>query len=104
LNFENHHNYNCEITTESGKTFKLYSNWLHNQDLDYWQGWQCDAGSTRLYVDKNLNVWSGECKNNFVGHAIDGFEVLSNNICQRPRCTGCTDDLAVKKHKVDNND
>lgn len=100
MKFENHPNYNCEITTESGKTYLVYANWLHNEKLDTWQEWQCEAGSTRLYVDKNLNVWNGECKNDDLGHALNGFEILKHTICKRNRCTGCTDDLTVTKRKV----
>jgi hypothetical protein len=101
LKFENHSNYNCEIETDSGQTYRVFANWMHNQHLDAWQGWQCEAGASRLYIDKNLNVWSGECKNDILGHALDGFEVLEHTICKRSTCTGCTDDLAVIKRKID---
>lgn len=101
MKFENHQNYNCEITTESGQTFRIYANWLHNENLDHWQGWECSAGSTRLYIDKNFDVWSGDCKNDFLGHALTEFEILEQTICKRTRCTGCTDDLVIAKKRVD---
>jgi hypothetical protein len=103
LEFENHPNYNCEIHTSNGQTYKIYANWLHNQQLDHWQGWECHAGATRLYVDKNLEVWSGECQNDHLGHAVTGFEILEKTTCERSRCTGCTDDLVVEKKKVNHN-
>jgi hypothetical protein len=96
--FENHKNYNCEATTENGEKILVYSGWLHNQGLDYWKGWTCHAGYTRLFLDKDLNVWDGICENTNLGHAIDGFADLMPVICKRERCTGCTEDLLIYKH------
>jgi MoaA/NifB/PqqE/SkfB family radical SAM enzyme len=100
-NFENHNNYNCTITTDLDCQYRVYANSLHNQQLDHWKGWQCNAGFTRLHIDKNGDVYSGECRNDFLGNVFDGtFEINKQpTICQRSRCTGCTDDLIVKKQK-----
>ena len=99
LQFENHPNYNCEITTDSGETFRVYANWLHNEKLDQWKGWHCQAGTTRMLIDKNFNLYSGECKNDHLGNALTEFDLLNGTICQRNTCTGCTDDLMVDKHE-----
>ena len=93
---ENHQNYNCVVTTDTGEQYSVYANWLHNNQLDNFFDWNCEAGITRLYIDKNLDVYSGECQNNYLG-TIDNFEPLTGNKCQRTRCTGCTDDLIVTK-------
>lgn len=98
-NFENHKNYNCKITLDSGSEFKVYANWIHNNNLDNWQGWHCDAGHTRLHIDKNFNVWSGECYNDHLGNALDTWEPKLDTICKRDTCTGCTDDLMTAKHE-----
>jgi hypothetical protein len=98
LQFENHPNYNCEIHTQSGETYRVYANWIHNNNLDYWQGWHCDTGATRLYIDKNLQVFNGECSVLELGHALDGFDLVKTTVCTQTRCTGCTDDLITKKH------
>jgi len=100
LKFENHSNYNCEIVTESGQTYRVYANWLHNEKLDSWQGWECHAGESRVYIDKNLEVWSGECKNDYLGHVLHGVNLLEKTVCKRVNCTGCTDDLIVAKKKI----
>jgi hypothetical protein len=93
-----HSNYNCKVTTQDGESSLVYANWLHNQDLDHWQGWQCQAGTKRLYVDKNLMVYSGECKNDCLGSALTDFEPLPNGtVCNQPTCSGCTDDLVTTK-------
>ena len=97
MKFENHSNYNCEITTDSGEVYQIFANWLHNNKLDAWKGWRCHAGTTRLMIDKNFNVYSGECKNDYLGHAIAGFNLLNETICKQETCTGCTDDLMVTK-------
>jgi hypothetical protein len=79
----------------------VYANWIHNEKLDSWQGWHCQAGSERLLIDKELQVWSGECKNDYLGSSIEGFEMLEGTICQKPNCTPCTDDLMVGKKSPD---
>jgi hypothetical protein len=96
--FENHQNYNCKITTDSGEGYLVYANWIHNNQLDNWQGWQCEAGATRLFIDKDFSTYGGECKNDYLGSALDGFTILDTTICKKIRCTGCTDDLIVAKN------
>jgi hypothetical protein len=96
--FENHVNYNCKIITDSGEEFLVYANWLHNEKLDSWQGWACDAGNTRFYIDKNFDIWSGECKNDYLGNVLDQWAINAHTRCRRETCTGCTDDLITKKN------
>ena len=100
MNFEDHQNYNCEIETDTDAKYRIYANWLHNNNLDNWQGWKCWAGSTRLHVDKDLKVWSGECCNDYLGEADKDFKVLESTICQQSTCSGCTDDLLTEKHNI----
>jgi hypothetical protein len=94
---ENHENYNCKVTTESGEEYLVYANWLHNNNLDNWKGWSCEAGATRILIDKELNIYSGECKNDYLGSAIGEFTIFEHTTCKQERCTGCTDDLMVAK-------
>ena len=96
----NYPNYNCEITAADGQKSKVYANWLHNQGQNHWQGWHCQAGTQRVYIDKDLMVFGGECKNDFFGSALAEFKLLTDGTtCNRPTCTGCTDDLMVSKQK-----
>ena len=95
----NQKNHNCRVTTDTGNEYLVYSSWLHNEQLDLWNGWHCDAGNTRLFIDKNFNVYGGECRNDHLGNALDGFTLLEHAVCQQERCSGCTDDLAVAKYK-----
>ena len=97
---QDHENYNCIITSDSGQQRRVYANWIHNNELDHWKGWRCDAGATRFYIDNNFDVWSAECKNNFLGNALTGWQTKTDTVCQREICTsGCTDDLSVKKYQ-----
>jgi len=99
LKFKNHNNYNCEVTLDNGEKYLVYSNWLHNSKMDYWKNWQCEAGVNRILVTENFDVFSGECKNNYLGNLFGEFKILNENFCKRDRCTGCTDDLIIKKYK-----
>ena len=95
----NHWNYNCVITTDSGEQKKVYANWIHNNGLDHWRGWHCEAGVTRFCIDDKLDVWSGECKNDFLGNALTQWTVKTHTVCKRETCTGCTDDLLATKYQ-----
>jgi hypothetical protein len=97
--FENHTNYNCKIILDSGEEYLVYANWIHNQDLDRWKGWNCDAGHTRFYIDKYFDIWSGECRNDRLGNALDDWDIQTGTVCKRETCTGCTDDLITKKQQ-----
>jgi len=99
--FENHSNYNCKITTDNDQEYLVYANWIHNNRLDNWKGWHCDSGFTRFYIDKNFDIWNGECQNTQLGNVLGEWEICTDNICKLETCTGCTDDLIVKKYKND---
>jgi hypothetical protein len=101
LKFENHQYYNCEIETNDGEKFRVSANWIHNNGMDHWQGWQCDAGHRRLDIDKDFNVHSGVCKNDYLGNLFGQWQVLDRpTVCKRERCVGCTDDLLIAKHQI----
>ena len=78
----------------------VYANWLSNNDLHHWQDWFCEAGATRVYIDKELKVWSGECHNDMLGDMHQGWQLFGQySVCRRDICTGCTDDLLTAKWK-----
>lgn len=96
---KDHDNHNCTVTEISGQQRRVYANWLHNNKLDHWRGWRCDAGATRFYIDANFDVWSGECKNDFLGNIFTEWQIKNNTVCHRETCTGGTDDLMIKKYQ-----
>jgi hypothetical protein len=100
LKFENHQYYNCEITLSTGEQYRVAANWMHNNHLDMWKGWSCDVGFRRFDIDKNFDVWSGQCRNDYLGNLKTEWAPLPGpTTCKRQRCTGCTDDLLISKHE-----
>ena len=103
MKFENHKYYNCEITLKDNTKYRVEANWLHNEQLDVWQGWACGAGQYRLMIDEQFNVYSGECLNDNLGNLLTEWKLLDKpTICQQTRCTGCTDDLIQYKKEIKN--
>jgi hypothetical protein len=100
LTFSNHIYYNCKVTTDDGQEFLIDANWMHNENLDHWQGWICNAGKDRIYIDSDLDVHSGMCKNDQLGNILTGWDILTDaTTCNRLQCTGCTDDLIQHKRE-----
>lgn len=100
MKFEDQEYYNCRITLEDNTTYNVAANWLHNQGLDYWKGWNCDTGKIRVFIDKDFNVYSGECKNDVLGNLLTNWYLNSDpTVCKQERCSGCTDDLIIGKTK-----
>lgn len=101
MKFENHTHYNCKITLNTNEVYLINANWIHNESMDNWQTWECSAGQTRILIEIDLTVYSGECLNDNLGNLATGWELFNNpTVCKQNRCTGCTDDLIVfKKEK-----
>lgn len=101
MQFETHQYYNCEIDVSNGRKYRVEANWIHNNNLDNWQGWECDVGVTRLYIDSDNEVYGGQCLVSYLGNLESKWELnQAPVICTRQRCTGCTDDLMINKRKV----
>ena len=100
-NLIKHQNYNCRATDEQGQEHLVYANWMHNQGLTAWHGYRCDVGRTRFYIDKNFDIWAGECKNTYLGNVLSDWSPKTDTMCQQKTCTGCTDDLMTTKYQND---
>lgn len=90
------------MTTDTGEEYLVYANWLFNNHLNLWKGWSCQSGAKRIYIDKNLNIYGGVCKNDYLG-TPDDFNLLESTVCRRETCVSCTDDLIVEKHALESN-
>jgi hypothetical protein len=100
LQFLDHEFYNCKIELDNGDSHLIEGNWLHNQDLDHWKGWQCNAGYSRISIDSDNNVYGGQCANDHLGKLDSNWQLLPGpTVCKKDRCNGCTDDLIAKKQK-----
>jgi hypothetical protein len=92
--------YNCMVTTSSGDQVRIHANQIHNNGHDYFSGWHCHAGTDRIHIDEQGQVWSGTCRNDRLGD-LSGWDLLdAPTICNQTRCNGCTDDLIVKKYQT----
>lgn len=100
ISMNDHKNYNCEIFFEDGTSAKVFADWLHNEKLDYWKGWSCDAGITRIVIEENLDVYSGRCHNDYLGNLNGEWNILNESICKKERCVPVTDDLQARKSKI----
>ena len=94
---EESRHYNCIAEDEQGRLYKIHADQLRNKQMNHFLGWKCDAGVSRLFIDVDQTVWSGACRNTRLGDAT-GWQLLdSPDTCRRSKCSGCTDDLIVKK-------
>ena len=101
MKFENQRYYNCEIELDNGEKYLVHANWIHNNNLDHWQGWECHAGYHMLSVDKDFNVYSAFCENELLGNLLEQWQPFDRpSTCLRPRCTGCTEDLLLAKRDI----
>jgi hypothetical protein len=92
------HNYNVIVRDEQGNEYLMYANRLHSEQLDYWKGWKCNAGSDYILIDSELNVYGAQCENDFLGVLFQDFKLLDQpTTCKLERCTNCTDDLLTIK-------
>ena len=98
MTYTNDKNYNCRIETTDNLSFDIHANQIHNNKHDYFSGWSCHAGYHRINIDEDGKVWSGSCRNDYLG-TVDDWNLLSaSTVCKQNRCNGCTDDLIVEKN------
>lgn len=95
-------NYNAQIKYEDGKTVNIYSAKLYLLNLHDFEGWQCHAGSHRIFILPNTSVWSGECQNDILGRLDDlSFQIKTAPvICRQKTCTNNPDDVMIEKYAV----
>jgi hypothetical protein len=103
LQIQPHEYYNCEVVLDNTRHYRIDGNWIHNNQLDHWHGWECNAGLTRLYINADNNVFGGQCLNDKLGNLNSEWMLLEGpTTCKQQRCTGCTDDLIVAKREGKN--
>jgi hypothetical protein len=95
-------NCNAIVTTTTGDSVAIFADQLIEAKLNFFYGWSCNAGSERIYIEKDFTVYSGECKNNKLGNLFDeNFKILDKPVvCMQSSCT-CTGDIyTTKKAKI----
>jgi hypothetical protein len=91
-------NCNAIVTTSTGDSVAIFADQLIDKRLNFFNGWSCNAGSERIYIEKDFTVFSGQCKNNMLGNLFDeNFKILNHPvICKQNSCT-CTGDIYTTK-------
>lgn len=101
MTYQNHINYNCKITLDTGESYNVYSQWLSNQSLNKWKGWECNAGVTRLFINVDEDVFSAVCQHDRLGNMRSGWSIPNSvTICQKDTCFTNTDDLLIFKQQL----
>jgi hypothetical protein len=97
----NDKNYNCTVFYDNGEQSNVFSTALNTNQLDDFNGWQCEAGFSRIYVHSDGTVWSSECNNDYLGSLNDGsFDLLKHStVCTQTRCVTSADELMLRKFK-----
>lgn len=96
-------NYNCTVFYDNGDHSNIFSTALNTNRLDNFNGWQCEAGFSRIYVHSDGTVWSSECNNDYLGSLKDeSFGLLKGAaVCKQARCVTSADELMLRKFKID---
>lgn len=98
MKLQNHKFYNCKVTLDDGTYYFLNADFLHNSKLDNWQGWQCDSGFNRIFINADNEVYGATCYNDYLGNLDAGWLLHQTpTTCKRSRCVNCTDDLMIGK-------
>ena len=95
--FENHSDYDCQITLQSGEKYSILCNEVSNRHLGLFKDWMCVAGSKRLFVDQYFNIFSCEGRNNKLGNLLMDWKPLTEPVACRKDFCFCTDDLQIDK-------
>ena len=97
---EESRHYNCIAEDENGRLYKIHADQLRNKGMNHFLGWECDVGISRIFIDVDQTIWSGACHNTKLGEGTDWQLLDSPDICRRDKCSGCTDDLLIRKKIV----
>ena len=77
---------------------------LLNRKLTFWRGWKCAAGTYKIHIDADGNVFSGACKvGGKLGNIYHGEEIKFPNgliTCTKNVCA-CGDDMMIPKSKFE---
>jgi hypothetical protein len=92
---------NCVVEFSDGSVQSIDARELLVNGLANWQGWECQVGTSRIVIEANLAVYSGECLNDKLGDLQTGWELMTGPaICRRKTCTGNVEDLYIDKQIV----
>ena len=87
------------MTANNGETVPIKSSRLWDLGLAEFQDWECSAGMTYVFIDHDLQVYGGQCREAPLGHLMHSDFALNRQPvkCSREVCTPCDSDLYVAK-------
>lgn len=93
---------NLVATYSDGSEVQTYATRINFLKQNYFKGWECESGVTRIVIREDSSVWNAECFTTYLGNLADGtFELLPDPvICTAHRCTNNPDDIMVAKRKI----
>ena len=93
---------NAIVTANNGETVAIKSSRLWDLGLVDFHGWECSAGMTYVFIDHDLEVYGGQCRQAPLGNLMQhDFALNPGPIrCSRQTCTPCDSDLYVAKRRV----
>jgi MoaA/NifB/PqqE/SkfB family radical SAM enzyme len=99
-------NYNAIVHYDDGTTVNVFSTHIRLKGLNYFKGWKCKAGVERIFISSDLNVFSSQCENDFLGNLKhESFELINDfTTCKQQRCGNNPDDIMMEKYLPDIND
>lgn len=92
----------CTVVLKDGTEIDIESWELWRNNLHYFKGWTCAAGSDSIIIESDFQVWSGVCRNDNLGNLLDdNFSLFKEpTICTTNQCTACISDLTNSKKLI----
>lgn len=93
---------NATVTALNGDTVNTKASRIWDNGLAQFRGWYCSAGMTSIFVDHDLEVYGGQCRQVPLGNLTNEDFCLSKRPtrCQRAICTPCESDLYTAKWRA----
>lgn len=93
---------NAIVTTLNGDAVNTKASRIWDGDLARFENWFCSAGMTSIFVDHDLQVYGGQCRQVPLGSLGDHHFVLNRRPtrCGREICTPCESDIYTAKWRA----
>jgi MoaA/NifB/PqqE/SkfB family radical SAM enzyme len=91
---------NAIVELANGESIAIDAVQLVDKNLTNFKGWQCYAGVERMYIDPQFKVYSGQCRNDYIGELFDNNLSLFTEptVCKQEKCV-CVADIFTTKIK-----
>jgi len=87
------------LTLDDGHHVPVHAQVLVNLHLNTFAGWNCNAGTDRIFINTDGIVYGGMCKAVELGHMLSEFKLLDKPVVCDGRECFCMSDVRIKKWK-----